>query len=111
MPAINELLSSQAPKGIGQGICNIELLLRACIAFFCLRFLQVPFAHPLAVARQTEQWPDVVAVCGSGIALVDPQAFTQTLSSLGGSLGSRRTGQQLGDSANRAPVFGFTRLI
>lgn len=37
----------------------------------------MPFAHPLAVARQTEQWPDVVAVCGSGIALVDPQAFTQ----------------------------------
>lgn len=96
MPAINELLSSQAPKGIGQGICNIELLLRACIAFFCLRFLQVPFAHPLAVARQTEQWPDVVAVCGSGIALVDPQAFTQTLSSLGGSLG--RVGEQANNS-------------
>ena len=38
-----------------------------------------PFAHPLALARQTEKWPDVVAICGAGTALVDPMAFEETL--------------------------------
>ena len=41
--------------------------------------LEEPFAHPLAVARQTEKWPDVVAICGAGTALVDPTAFEETL--------------------------------
>eukprot|EP00435_Cladocopium_sp_Y103_P027859 s1287_g6.t3 len=40
--------------------------------------LEEPFAHPLALARQTEKWPDVVAVCGAGTALVDPTAFEET---------------------------------
>eukprot|EP00438_Fugacium_kawagutii_P019823 Skav227918 [mRNA] locus=scaffold146:156765:158611:+ [translate_table: standard] len=39
---------------------------------------QEPFAHPFAVARQTEKWPDVVAICGAGTALVDPTAFEET---------------------------------
>ena len=40
--------------------------------------IQEPFAHPLAIARQTEKWPDVVATCGAGTVLVDPQAFQET---------------------------------
>ena len=30
-----------------------------------------PFAHPLAKARHTEEWPDVVAVCSAGMVLVE----------------------------------------
>ena len=30
-----------------------------------------PFAHPLAKARDTEEWPDVVAVCSAGMVLVE----------------------------------------
>ncbi|CAE7728168.1 unnamed protein product [Symbiodinium sp. CCMP2456] len=38
---------------------------------------QQPFAHPLAKARQTEQWPDLVAVCSAGMVLVENEAYTQ----------------------------------
>eukprot|EP00434_Breviolum_minutum_P022352 symbB.v1.2.019727.t1/scaffold1626.1/size108921/1 len=36
-----------------------------------------PFAHPLAKARHTEEWPDVVAVCSAGMVLVEREAFQQ----------------------------------
>ena len=39
---------------------------------------QETFAHPLAQARQTERWPDVLAVCGAGDVLVEPTAFSET---------------------------------
>ncbi|CAE7221583.1 unnamed protein product [Symbiodinium necroappetens] len=38
---------------------------------------QQPFAHPLAKARQTEQWPDLVAVCSAGMVLVQNEAYIQ----------------------------------
>ena len=32
----------------------------------------------MAIARQTEKWPDVVATCGAGTVLVEPKAFEET---------------------------------
>eukprot|EP00913_Durusdinium_trenchii_P017003 g15988.t1 len=34
-----------------------------------------PFAHPLAKARHTEDWPDIMAVCSAGMVLVERNAF------------------------------------
>eukprot|EP00929_Paragymnodinium_shiwhaense_P009397 TRINITY_DN113567_c0_g1_i1.p1 TRINITY_DN113567_c0_g1~~TRINITY_DN113567_c0_g1_i1.p1 ORF type:complete len:237 (+),score=14.50 TRINITY_DN113567_c0_g1_i1:84-713(+) len=42
---------------------------------------RLPFAHPLAQARETYRWPDLVAVCSAGEALVSPQAFYSTYGS------------------------------
>lgn len=36
---------------------------------------QTPFADPRAIARKTETWPDIAAVCSPGMALVYPDAF------------------------------------
>ena len=51
---------------------------RVGVALFHGPSWQEPFAHPLAIARQTEKWPDVVATCGAGTVLVEPKAFEET---------------------------------